>query len=79
MLKTNECGVSIDEIKKQYPVGTLIRLIEMKNDPYPLSPGTIGTVRLIDSLGTIHMAWSSNKGTLGLIAGLDEFEIIDSI
>lgn len=38
-----------------------------EHDPWTLlEPGTLGTVRLIDDAGTIHVDWD-NGGTLGMV------------
>jgi hypothetical protein len=52
-------------------VGDRIR-IEFMNDPVPVPPGTIGEVRMIDSLGTIHVRWENGR-SLGVIPGEDRF------
>lgn len=42
-----------ESTKKLYPPGTRIELISMK-DPYaPVPAGTRGTVKFVDSMGTI--------------------------
>ena len=46
-------------------------------DPYSrLKPGDRGTVRFVDSLGTVHVDWEFG-GALGLIAGVDRFRVVD--
>ena len=55
--------------------GKRIRLIKM-NDPYPVDPGTDGTVEFEDDLGQIHVKWD-NGSKLALIPGEDEFEYIE--
>ena len=68
--------MNVAYIKKQYPAGTRIKLIEM-NDPWnPVEPGTEGTVQLVDDIGQIHMKWDNGR-TLALVPGQDEFEIIN--
>ena len=68
--------MNVAYIKKQYPAGTRIKLIEM-NDPWnPGEPGTEGTVQLVDDIGQIHMKWDNGR-TLALVPGQDEFEIIN--
>lgn len=67
----------LNELKKKYPVGTKIRLISMPQEPNPVPRGTIGTVTGIDDLGTIHMNWNTHS-TLGLVVGIDKFEIVEN-
>jgi hypothetical protein len=57
-------------------VGKRVRLVRC-NDPYTtLSPGTEGTVRLVDDLGTVHVEWD-NGSRLGLCReDGDRYEII---
>lgn len=67
---------TLESIKHRYPEGTRIELISME-DPYaPILPGTKGTVRFVDDMGTIHMKWDNGR-TLGLIYGEDTFIIIE--
>lgn len=55
-----------------YPPGTRIELISMK-DPYaPVPAGTRGTVKFVDSMGTILPEWDNNR-TLGVVPGEDSF------
>ena len=61
----------LKQLKEYYKPGTKVRLVHM-NDPYIQIPvGTIGEVLYVDSLGTIHAAWS-NGSTLGVVFGEDE-------
>ena len=69
--------INIDRLKKLYPVGTKVKLIEMADVQAP-PKGTIGVVDYIDDIGTIHVKWS-NGSSLGLIIGEDKFEIINSV
>ena len=60
----------IQRAKMLYPPGTRIVLGEM-SDPYaPVPPGTRGTVKFVDDMGTIHPQWDNGR-TLGLIFGED--------
>lgn len=61
-----------ESTKKLYPPGTRIELISM-NDPYaPVTSGTRGTVKFVDSLGTIFPEWDNGR-TLGVVPGEDSF------
>jgi NOL1/NOP2/fmu family ribosome biogenesis protein len=56
-------------------VGQRIKMIKMSPDPHPIEPGTMGTIRLIDGLGQIHVNWDNGRG-LAVIPGEDEYEIM---
>ena len=67
--------LDILKIKLLYPAGTRIRLIHM-SDTHAVPSGMLGTVTIVDDMGTIHMHWDNGR-TLGLVFGEDEFEIVD--
>ena len=56
--------------------GDRVRLVAMGDDPCPVAPGTTGIVRLVDDMGTAHIAWDNGR-TLGLLPDVDRYEIID--
>ena len=61
-----------ESTKKLYPPGTRIELISMK-DPYaPVTAGTRGTVKFVDSIGTIFPEWDNGR-SLGVVPGEDSF------
>lgn len=61
-----------ESTKKLYPPGTRIELISMK-DPYaPVPAGTRGTVKFVDSMGTIFPECDNNR-TIGIVPGEDSF------
>ena len=61
-----------ESTKKLYPPGTRIELICMK-DPYaPVPAGTRGTVKFIDSMGTLFPDWD-NVRSLDVVPGEDSF------
>lgn len=47
----------------------------MRNEKYPILPGTIGEVTHIDDLGSIHMKWQ-NGSSLALIPEVDSFKVV---
>ena len=61
-----------ESTKKLYQPSTRIELINMK-DPYaPVPSGTRGTVKFVDSMGTIFPEWDNGR-TLGVVPGEDSF------
>ena len=55
-------------------IGKRIKMIKM-NDPYPVEPGTMGTVKFIDDNGQIHVNWDNGR-TLAIIPRVDEYQIM---
>ena len=61
---------TVERVRKIYPKGTRVELVQM-DDPYSrLRPGDQGTVRLVDDTGTIFVDWDSGSG-LGIVYGID--------
>lgn len=46
----------VDEIKRMYPQGMKIRLIEMQGEPQ-MPDGLEGMVKMVDDAGQIHVAF----------------------
>ena len=65
----------LEQLRKQYPKGTKIQLISMRDEKYPILPGTIGEVTHIDDMGSIHMKWQ-NGSSLALIPEVDSFKAV---
>lgn len=60
----------VEQVKKEYPSGTRVELIEL-NDPYRyFEAGLKGTVSCVDDTGTIHVDWD-NGSHLGIVYGED--------
>lgn len=58
----------IEYLKKVYPVGSKIQIDHM-DDPQAIPSGSVGTVRVIDSMGQIHL----KEFGLALIPNVDQF------
>lgn len=66
----------IELLRLQYPKGTMICCIEMKDPYHPIPSGMMGKVEYIDDAKTIHMCWE-NGSSLGLIIGVDVFKKVE--
>lgn len=66
----------VKALREQYPVGTRIRLIKMREEAQPVPEGTEGAVTGVDDIGTIHMKWD-NGSSIGLVQKIDQFQIIN--
>ena len=64
----------VERLRKKYPKGTTVRLVNMIGEPQ-MQEGLIGTVRIVDDIGSIHVHWE-NGSTLALIPDEDDFEIV---
>lgn len=61
---------TVNQLRKQYPHGCRVELVQM-NDPYSkLKPGDQGTVDFIDDTATIFCSWDKGS-TLGVVYGED--------
>jgi len=56
-------------------IGKRIRLIQMNDEPDPIEPGTEGTITHIGG-GVINVDWDNGR-TLGLVDGIDIYEILE--
>jgi len=61
-------------LRTKYSEGTRVRLVRM-NDPQAPPPGTEGTVKGVDDIGSIMVAWDNGSG-LNVAYGEDKCEII---
>lgn len=66
----------VERIRRRYPKGTVVRLQHMNDQNSRIPAGTIGIVRFVDDVGTVHTRWE-NGSTLGFIVGVDDVDIID--
>jgi hypothetical protein len=67
---------------KRFPVvpelGARVRLVHCDDPDTRLERGTLGTVRFVDDMGTVHVDWDDGSH-LGLVARAgDRFEVVDA-
>ena len=59
----------VDRIKKEYPVGCRVELVQM-DDPQAPPIGTKGTVKGVDDTGSLIVRWDNGSG-LNVVYGED--------
>ena len=64
----------LEQLRKQYPKGTKLQMITMRNEKYPVPPGTVGEVTHIDDMGNIHICLQ-NGSSLAIIPEVDSFRV----
>lgn len=52
---------TVERVRKEYPVGSRVELVRM-DDPQAPPVGTKGTVRGVDDIGSIMVAWDNGSG-----------------
>lgn len=58
-------------LEEMYPVGSRVQLEYMGDDSYSkLEPGDVGTVKVIDDTGSIHVSWDRGS-SLAVLYGVD--------
>ena len=60
---------TVERIRKQYPVGCRVELLRMDDTQAP-PIGTKGTVRYVDDIGSLGVAWD-NGSSLQVVYGKD--------
>lgn len=51
----------VERIRREYPAGTRVELVRMDDSQAP-PIGTLGTVRGVDDIGSIMVAWDTGSG-----------------
>jgi hypothetical protein len=67
---------TVERLRREFPRGTRVEILKMEDAQAP-APGTLGTVRRVDDLGTIHADWDKGGG-LGVVLGEDECRAVRS-
>ena len=66
---------TIDMLRKNYPVGTRLELVQMDDVQAPPA-GTRGTVIGVDDIGSLLMKWDNGSG-LNVVYGVDIVRKVD--
>ncbi len=68
---------TLERLKAEYPKGARVELICM-DAPYNknCTPGSKGTVKSVDDMGTIHVRWDCGS-TLGVVYGEDSCRVVE--
>ena len=64
----------IERLRKQYPAGTVVELVEMQDSQAPPA-GTLGTVLGMDDAGSVLCRWQ-NGSSLSIIPEVDSFCVV---
>ena len=64
----------VNKLREKYPAGSRVILIKMDDKQAP-PIGTQGTVRFVDDIGSLHVAWD-NGSSLAVVYGEDKTVII---
>ena len=67
---------TVEQLRKEYPTGVRVELVHM-DDPYntKLFPGSRGTVKCVDDMGTIHVRLDCGS-SLGVVYGEDSCKVV---
>ena len=63
-------GLKVKTLKKLYPNGTRVKLLEME-DPFAPPIGTLGTGIGVDDIGSILVSWDNGQ-SLNVLYGIDK-------
>ncbi len=61
---------TVEQLRKLYPAGCRVELVQMDDPHGKLIPGERGTVTVVDDTGTIFVNWDCGSG-LGIVYGVD--------
>jgi len=64
----------LEKLREEYPSGTKVKLVKMDDVQAP-PIGTIGTVDMVDDIGSLRVSWETGS-SLGVLYGEDIVEKI---
>ena len=70
MTRQERINRQIKSLRESFPAGCRVELLRMDDAQAP-PVGTLGTVKAVDDIGTIHVAWD-NGSSLGVLLGVDD-------
>jgi hypothetical protein len=74
----------LTSIRATYRPGARVRLLSLgQPDRRQLKPGTLGTIRSVDDLGTVHVEWDNGLRLGCIVIGVgperaDDLQIVDA-
>lgn len=68
---------TLEALRKEYPVGSRVELVRMDDAQAP-PIGTKGTVKGVDDIGSIMVAWDTGS-SLSVVYGVDAVKKIDTV
>lgn len=60
---TEQLEAIVSSLRRTYKVGTRVELVETSDNHIFIPIGTKGTVRFVDSVGTIFVSWDKSIST----------------
>jgi len=70
----NDMNRDVERLKRRFVPGMRVRLVYMDDAQAP-PQGTMGTVKCVDDIGTIHVNWD-NGSSLGVAWPIDNIEVV---
>ena len=68
---------TLEALRKEYPIGSRVELVRMDDAQAP-PIGTKGTVKGVDDIGSIMVAWDTGS-SLSVVYGVDAVKKIDTV
>ena len=68
---------TLEALRKEYPIGSRVELVRMDDAQAP-PIGTKGTVKGVDDIGSIMVAWDTGS-SLSVVYGVDAVKKLDTV